>query len=94
MIIQFPSHSFGRRKPTFRKRGQVIENVIEQLRERSKGKCERCCNGVATEVVGQGKVDDLVHLCPSCKVYCENRIDGQIFIKQFGQIRRSLNAKH
>ena len=76
--------------------------VRNEIKERSNGVCERCYNQPATEVTpalrrweitDSAVVHDYVHLCPTCRGYCENTHAGRIFMVQFRQIRLMGESK-
>lgn len=91
-----PKPQHKRNKPTAKQRGSISPSTRLQLRERSKGICERCCSARATEaahtlrrwkVRGKTTLQDVCHLCTPCHNWADESREGRLFLKQFRMAR-------
>jgi len=79
---------FKRNKPTARQRGSISPAVRKALYERSNHVCERCKAARAVHAahitrrwkLDRTTVEDLLHLCEPCHVWCDTTKDGRAFL--------------
>lgn len=85
-------------KQSQRQRGDISDVVDKQLKDRSKGLCERCEKAWATErahLTGRKhlnhktKVTDLIHLCTPCHDWLDETPEG---IRTRNFIARAINT--
>ncbi|MEK0313710.1 HNH endonuclease [Cohnella sp. 56] len=80
-----PKPSAKKQKTVQSRRGDIGAKADKQLKERSKGICERCGKAEATErahITGRPHIGhnttvlDLVHLCAACHDWLDESPDG------------------